>query len=88
MANSAQVTVTTTATKLAAPGVGSGNVKGDTLLLFNAGASTVLLGGEDLTTGNGFGGLVAGATVGLDVNEDVYGIVASGTCAVHVLRVK
>lgn len=89
MANSLHlvVPVGATATKLAAPGVGSGVTVGDTYVFFNSGTVTVLLGGPDVSTTNGFRGLVAGASLAIDVLEDIFGVVSGATAgAVDVLR--
>lgn len=55
----------------------------------NVGASTVYVGGSDVTTANGYP-VAAGASwyppQPLAAGERVYGIVASGTVEVRVLR--
>ncbi len=87
MASSAQIAVPTgaTATKLIDS---AGYSPGDSLLLFNTGTVTVLLGGSGVTTSNGFRGLDAGATLGINASESVYGVVSGATAgSVDVLRV-
>lgn len=83
---SAQVSVTTTATLLSA--VESDDRSGSSLLASNQGAVTVYLGSDSVTTGAGFP-LAAGSSMSVDLQpgESLYGIVASGTCTVAVLRV-
>jgi hypothetical protein len=79
----AQITVGTSATQLQAR-----EGDGHSLCLRNAGAVDVYLGASDVTTSTGFK-LAAGETMALDLlaAEAVYGIVASGSCIVHVLGV-
>lgn len=81
-----RVTVATTATRLDT-GAGSG-MGHAAVLVRNRGAVTVDLGGPGVTGGAGFG-LDAGESVTLDslAGDGLYGIVASGTCVVHVLQV-
>lgn len=92
MANSTQVTVATgaTPTRLAADAaLGTDLAGGNTLVLFNAGTVTVYIGGSDVSTTNGFRALVAGSTLSIDVDSDLYGVVSGATAgAVDVLRVK
>lgn len=80
--SSAAVTVTTSATALHAADADPHSVA-----VANVGASTVYLGGSDVTTANGFP-LAAGASVpvGLSPSEILYGRVTSGTVEVRVLR--
>lgn len=77
------VTVTTSATKLNLP---DDTNLGMSVALYNAGAATVYVGGSAVTTSIGFP-LAAGGTLSLDLaaGEELYGIVASSTCAVNVL---
>jgi len=83
---SAAVSVGTTATALnAAESAGSDRVS---LVVYNNGASTIYVGGSDVTTSNGVP-IAAGASLAvneLDVAERLYGIVASGTVEARVLR--
>lgn len=83
--NSAQVTVTTSATQLD-PVVDP--MRKYSLLVRNVGPADVWVGGASVTTSNGckFGvGEDLSITVG--ASEVVYGIVASGTTVCHVLKV-
>jgi len=81
---SAAVTVATTATALAAVDDDFSSIE-----VANVGAATVYIGGSDVTTSNGFP-VAAGASwyppQSLAGGERVYGIVASGTVEVRVLR--
>jgi len=90
MARSAQVAVPigATATKLDAAEVND-RYAGNTLVVKNTGTVEVAVGGENVTTANGFR-LVVGATLTVEVAvEDIYGVVAGATAgAVDVLRVK
>lgn len=81
-ATATRITVSTTATLLA-----TGDVAGTSILLrVPAGGVTVSLGESDVTTSSGFD-LTAGETlsIDLDVDEELYGIVATGTQSVHTL---
>lgn len=84
----ATVSVGTTATSLVG-GVAdeSGSTRVRSVLLANQGASSVFVGGSDVTTAAGYE-LAAGAEVALDLDAgDVpYGVVASGTVDVGVLH--
>ena len=87
MAKSTQVSVGTTATPLTP--VATQNVGGDTVILQNTGAAAVFLGGPDVTTANGYS-LAAGASLSIVTDDnltDLFGIVASGTVTVGVLRI-
>lgn len=86
MAASAQVTVTTSATLLTAADA-TDTTSGNSLAFKNTGAVTVYLGGAGVTTSTGYP-LAAGDQIGGDASpgEDFYGVVASGTCVVAVLR--
>lgn len=84
--SSAQVTVGTTATLLTA--VEADTQAGSTLVITNASAVAVFIGPATVTTTTGLS-LAAGATLPrfeLNAGESVYGVVATGTAAVHVLR--
>lgn len=74
-----QLSVGTTATALT-PGV----ARSREIVIKNAGATGLFLGGLAVTTTTGFE-LGAGATIGLRANHAVFGIVASGTVVVHVM---
>lgn len=78
----AQVSVGTSATLLA-----QGESDGTRVTLLNKGAADVFLGPSGVTTTAGLA-LAAGASFAtlLEPGENIYGIVASGTCTVHVLR--
>lgn len=83
-AKGTRVAVAVTATKLNT--AGTDNVSGTSLLVRNRGTASVFLGGSDVTTLTGFE-LLAGESLPADLNEDLYGICASGTVACHVLEV-
>lgn len=80
----AAVSVTTTATRLDTSSE-TDSVSGSDIALYNAGAVTVYLGKDDVTTANGMP-LAAGAywSESLDAASGLYGVVASGTCEVRV----
>lgn len=82
--SSAAVSVATTATALHVADADALGIE-----VQNVGASTVYVGGSDVTTSNGFP-VAAGAAwyppQPLAAGERVYGIVASGTVEVRVLR--
>lgn len=84
------VTVTTTATQLTgADAGGSHDPHGQSLMLqAPAGGATIYLGGEGVTTATGFP-VAAGEpfTADLRPGDVLYGVVASGSQAVNVLRV-
>lgn len=86
MIEGAQITVTTTATPLFSSSNSRAN--GATAVT-NRGATTVYLGGPTVTSAAGWQ-LDAGQTVSLNVdtgNGDLlYGITASGSSTIHVLR--
>lgn len=92
MAASAQVAVPANSTATLLFAGSSDSVAGNTVLLFNAGAGTVGIGGSDVSSSNMFRALVAGATLVLDLaeGEALYGFVPTGSAAgaVDVLRVK
>lgn len=79
----ASATVATTATALHAS-----DADGQSLLVSNVGAATVYLGPAGVTTSSGVP-LAAGASVSINdlaAGERIYGIVASSTNEVRVLR--
>lgn len=84
MADSAVVSVTTTPTLLN----GAANltdVSGGAMVLRNAGAAAVAIGGSDVTPTTGLT-LAASATLTLPVPTGrIYGVVASGSQSVEVL---
>lgn len=81
-----QVTVTTDPTLLSAVEAGR---DGQTVLIQNpAGAVTVYLGASNVSTAN-YGYLLTNGTdfaIDLQVDEAIYGIVASSTQVVNILR--
>ena len=82
---SAAVTVAATATVLS---TAAGDREGHRVLILNpSGGVTVYVGGADVSTANGYP-VASGGTLSLalEVGEIVYGIVATGTQAVNVLR--
>ena len=82
MPTSAQVTVGTTATLLVAA-----NIMDQTVWLHNLGGGAVYLGDANVTTANGYK-MDNGDKMQVPVgdNEGLYGIVASGTHTVAILR--
>ena len=82
MPTSAQVSVGTTATLLVAA-----NIMDQTVWLHNLGGGAVYLGGANVTTSNGYK-MDNGDKMQVPVgdNEGLYGIVASGTNTVFVLK--
>lgn len=84
--HSAQVSVGTTATALSEAETDSRS--GSSIVVQNTDASAaVYLGKSDVATGTGYK-LIAGASLALHLNheESLYGVAASGTVVVHVLR--
>ena len=81
---SAVVSVTTSATQLNAPDADS--QAGESVVIYNAGASSIFLGGSAVTAAAGFP-LAAAATIAitLDGGENIYAITASGTISTNVL---
>lgn len=80
-----RVTVTTSPTKInSKPTDGQSGAGGQAR---NRGASSVFVGGSDVTTATGYE-VEAGDVIAFDLDhgEDIYGIVASGTCVMHVLE--
>ena len=82
MPTSAQVTVTTTATLLVAA-----NIMDQTVWLHNQGGGAVYLGDANVTTSNGYK-LDNGDKLQVPVgdHEGLYGIAASGTHTIAVLK--
>jgi len=82
MPTSAQVTVTTTATLLVAA-----NIMDQTVWLHNLGGGPVYLGDANVTTSNGYK-LDNGDKMQVPVgdHEGLYGIAASGTHTMAILR--
>lgn len=91
MANSAQIAIPigATATSLIpSHTVADASLNGDTLVIQNTGTVVVYVGGTAVSTSIGFP-LAVGATMVLDVAEDLFGVVSGSTAgAVAVLRVK
>lgn len=88
--NASRVTVGTTATALATESASSGTGSSGLFLLYNRGTVSVFIGGSGVTTTAGFE-VDAGETVSaleVALGETLYGIVASGTCRVDVLRLR
>lgn len=83
---SASVSVGSTATALTAA-ESSGSDPVSVAVAVPSGGVTVYVGGSDVTTGNGYP-LAGGAAMSIDLRqgERLYGIVASGTQSVNVLR--
>lgn len=89
MASSAQLPVATGATPTRLSTGASRLSDGGRLLLTNTGSVDVILGGADVSTANGWRGLVVGATLVLDCLEDLYAVVAGDDAgAVDVMRAK
>ena len=84
----ARVSVATTATKLT--GTTTDTRAGQTTLVQNpsAAAASVFLGAAEVTTASYGHELVPGSSLSIDLatGEDLYGVVASGTITVNVLR--
>jgi len=82
MPTSAQITVTTTATLLVAA-----NIMDQTVLLHNLGGGSVYLGDANVTSANGYK-LDNGDKLQVPVgdHEGLYGIAASGTHTIAVLK--
>jgi hypothetical protein len=82
---SSDVSVAATPTKLAAGG-SSSNDKAS-VLVYNNGAVTLYVGGAAVTTGTGVPVAAAASfTVDLGPGDDLYAVVASGTCDARVIR--
>lgn len=81
--SNATKSVTTTATRLDS----ADQSAGASVAVKNVGAVTVYVGGSGVTTAAGYP-LAAGEAISLDVGktDEVYGIVATGTCEVRVLE--
>jgi hypothetical protein len=82
----ASVSVGTTAVLLSA-GEGDAQVGSSVAVAVPSGGSTVYLGDNTVTSAAGFP-LAAGSSFSVDLNqgESLYGVTASGTQAVNVLR--
>lgn len=86
-----RVTVTTTPTRLDFTPADSDNGMGQVSLLIRCPGTTVYLGGQDVTTGQGLE-LPAGEWYSEQADEStrpgdaLYAVTATGTAAVHVLR--
>jgi hypothetical protein len=63
------------------------SIRGISAAVKNAGAASIFLGPDDVTTATGYE-LAAGGELGIDLapGEELYGIVATGTQAAQVLR--
>ena len=84
---STHVTVGSTATRLDQV-TGAGATESICVKNLSTAGAAVYIGGSDVTTSNGFA-LDPGESMSddsLDLSEGLYGIVASGTIAVHVLE--
>ena len=81
---SAVVSVTTSATQLNS--ADADGIAGESVVIANAGASSIFLGGSAVTAAAGFP-LAAGATIALtlDGGENIFAITASGTVSTNVL---
>ena len=80
--DNAEVSVATTATVIA-----SGDSDGCVATIKNVGSADVYLGGSSVTTANGVAlGASAAMSFDLDAGEKLYGIVATGTNAIRVMR--
>lgn len=91
MASSAQIAVPTGAAPVqlaASAAAGSDRIPGNTLAISNTGTVIAYIGGEDVSTANGFP-LPVGAVLVIDVAEHLYAVVSGAEAgAVAVLRVK
>lgn len=97
MVKSAQVSVTTTPTLLKPPVDSTDSTSGNSYAFHNMSSVIVWIGGSDVSTSNGYpvmagfssptipGGQVGGESA---EGDDFYGVVASGTATVAVLRSK
>lgn len=85
---STAVTVTTTAAKVAGVTVTAGAIRAGSVILANLGASTVYVGGSNVTTANGFPvDPGANCTMEFKDGEDLYAVTASGTVSCRTLQV-
>jgi hypothetical protein len=85
MATGTRVTVTTTATRLTPKPADFG--PSASVAIYNRGASDLDIGAATVTAGAGFRLAPGdGVTLHVDSGEDLFGIVAAGTCETHVLR--
>lgn len=82
--SSTQVTVTTTATLLV-----QADTDGCRVFIHHTGGGSVWLGGDDVTTGNGFNLANADGFIelALPANAKLYGRASTGTEAVQVLKI-
>lgn len=85
---SAHVSVTTSATLLAAGTDGAPGYPISVVVL-NTGSTSVELGGADVTASTGYE-LGAGLSLSIDLvhGDDLYGIVSTTTCVVDVLKTR
>jgi hypothetical protein len=81
------VTVGTTPTFLSAGGQGAGELR--TIIVRNDSGFDVFIGGDDVTTSNGMR-LPSGSdkTLDLDVGDNLYACVSSGTQPVQMFRTR
>lgn len=80
--DNAEVSVATTATRIA-----TGDSDGCIATIKNIGSADVYLGGSSVTTATGLAlGASAAMSLDLDAGENLYGIVATGTVLVRVMR--
>ena len=78
----ANVTVSTTATRLDRPGVSGAEV-----ILLRDASGAMFIGGSDVTTGNGWPYSDTDDPIAVPIEEDgLWGIVAAGTETVRVMR--
>jgi hypothetical protein len=80
-----RVSITTSPTQVSSDFAGR---RGQTVSIQNPGSSTVYLGGSDVTSSSYGFELGAGITFSIDLfdQETLYGVVASGTQTVNVIR--
>jgi uncharacterized protein YciU (UPF0263 family) len=79
----ARVFVATTATQLNT--VPTDTVSGASILVRNRGGASIFLGAEDVTVETGYE-LEADEYFTVDINEDVFGVCASGSVLCHVFE--
>lgn len=87
---SSRVTVAATPTPVALTQRGAEGLPDNTVATIkNAGGTSVFLGGSAVTAAAGFE-LAPGDVISVDliIGDDVYGITAAGTSAVHVMRMR
>jgi hypothetical protein len=82
------VTVTTSATRLDGITDQDDAMSGQSIVIYNASAATVYVGGADVTTSNGapVAATSWGPSFDLSISDQVYGIVAASTSEVRVLE--